>query len=462
MARPKSVKPNPKPSPKGGNGNGGRNPKRVSARRKKEFGGEYLLIDLSLYADDGKTDYTVSSVKTMIKDASIVRRHGAVLDAKEKVCVCLTNWHSEEKKRYLIYANTLFGVKSKLFKSGVRYVLMNQLYNDTESRRKAKYNFDTILPFYEIVAEVPNVMIIEQPRPDLITTALAFRALVKNHNCQKSIYNVLKPGGFFTRFDVQQDGKRRPLPDGFNVGFWYNCMHKRPSFDTMSVPPTKASAFLKRRDLKERRQLLEVFRNGDEFSSVGNRRIAAYSHFKDDKYTISKTQNMKLPGLSSLMKTYPTATVAYPVIDDPFIRLEVLHNVFELISSGLIIQPKQELKQLARITGKNDTQVFMCAFLIAFFKGYVDLRGQLAIKAVIKATQSWSEKLFSQVAWDDGKSWRLPCCEDEGHCLKMAGYQPLEENRRLIYLNKGKADGGECCYRYMMKKYLPEVKIVEA
>ena len=434
--------------------------KRVS-KRKKEFGGEYLLIDLELYHGDESQNRGLAAEKKLIADASVVRRHGAVLDVKSKVCLCVSNWHNDETKRYGIYCGALYACKVKLASKGVRYVLFNQLYAETASRRNAAYNFNSVLPFYELVSQVAHVMLLEKPRPDLLTTALIFRALTRNHTCQSSVYEVLRPAGFFQRFDVQQGGKKKALPDGFNAGFLYACTHMRRGFDAHKVPPTKAGAFLRKRGLNNRRALIEAWRQGDEFSAVGDTRIAAYSDFKDDQYTISALQNAKLPKLNELLKIYPTATIPYPVIDDPFIRMESINNVFEIISSGLVFEPKQELRGLAQIQGKSDGQVYMCAFLIAFFRGYVDLRGARTITTVIKAPNSMVANLLSAENWDGGNRLRLPCCSNEEHYMEMAPCNPSAQNRRVVYVGKGKADGGECCYRFMMQKYLPKLTIVE-
>uniref|UniRef100_A0A7S3V037 Uncharacterized protein n=1 Tax=Aplanochytrium stocchinoi TaxID=215587 RepID=A0A7S3V037_9STRA len=230
--------------------------------------------------------------------------------------------------------------------------------------------------------------------------------------------------------------------------------------------------FLLQRGFSKRGRLVisEDFTVNDP--SVLNRGCESYERNMDgdlndnmDKeyYSYERLSKLKADAFSSVLITFPDLVRGpVPVRDDVYMDLDHVENWFEYITSGLYFdRVRKELAQLNRFDGKKPEHFMLTCFLLCLNFGYCDIIDETNSEFENYLNGFWKKLFGKPFDMNSETAENIACCDNIEHFIKVYPMNEEKLFRRAVYVNNDSASDGQCCYRFMMKSVLPNVKILE-
>lgn len=421
---------------------------------------DFCVVDLTLYKHRSDSHASIYDIENSIDVALKVKTREELFQARDETVVISITTNSDKSHA----AATFAGYFNDLKKS-YRYVLCDKYWWKTPRRLKEEYNFNHRADYYEMIRVMPNIIPREFVNRYHIDAAAEFRALFKNKNCQASIYELFKHKQGTILYDDSQ-GEPQYGGEIFDIGYFYEVLHLRRDHEFRRPPEyRKYSAFLKKRGFPEEGRLIlpDYLAHGDLTPRLYNRAEHKWytSNFNNKGWKIEDLKKKRLVDMQPLFKFFPHKSMGnLRIIEDCWVSVNGQRHMFELFSSRVHMNLKKELSKLALIPGRDNRFVYLSIFLVNLYYGFCDVHSHDTIQAVINYLDGWYGKIFgSAMEFNDSKVYQLPCCENKEHYMEMGPYLSLTNLRRTRYVNPDTNSDGTCCYKYMLKKHLPEVPI---
>lgn len=425
---------------------------------------DFALFDLTKLTASPNDTITPTKAKALIKSCLVVKTKEEIFAIQDEVVAYGMSSFKDKEHRPVGYLLHFFELKKA---NKMRYVLTNTYWFHTPQRLKEKYDYYHRMDYAQMVRLLPRVIPRDYIKHFHVDEAVVFRALFQNKACKQSVYSLFKKKQGMILYDDSQEVQGIHAGEVFDIGYFYEACHLKRDLD-FTAPPryAKYGNFLRKRGFSEQGRLVmpSYLKDGDTEPRFYNRKEHRWytTNFNNKGWTVEDMKKKRLIDVQPLFKYFPHKTRGnLRMVEDVWISVVGQDNIFELFSSRLHMQFKKELSKLHLIDGNEKRKIYLALFLVNLYLGYCDLHTFETVFTVmeyIREQGGWFTKVFGdKSSATDKNTYKLKCCDNEEHFMNMGPYRAHVDFRRVTYVNK--TTDGECCYRWMMGKCLPELKI---